>query len=138
MDIFTTKTVEGIKGPFRIGANRHFNPCSNGYPRPTNVTLPNSSVITSKKALQFHLAICPTSRSQKVRPSVAKTRKNSNLVFFAKVCKITDYYLQITVGYLSGYNRQELGKRNLSPPARSLWRRRRRWMRSTRRGRRWS
>jgi hypothetical protein len=29
------------------------------YPRPTNVTLPNSSDITTKKALQFHLAICP-------------------------------------------------------------------------------
>jgi hypothetical protein len=28
------------------------------YPRPTNVTLPNSSDITTKKALQFHLAIC--------------------------------------------------------------------------------
>ncbi len=70
-----------------------------------------------------------TSRSQKIRLAAAKTRKlilasfshNSelsllfsqeykqlrerlpNLVFFAKVRKIMDYYFQKTIGYLKGY-----------------------------------
>jgi hypothetical protein len=68
-----------------------------------------------------------TKRSQKIRLAAAKTRKNSNSVFFAKVRKIMDYYSQKTVGYLNGY-RSERGiffdfilARILHPEPLRLW-----------------